>query len=165
MADAKALIHKLRALRAAVYTEVPRKTADYMLRQTKENFRKQGYGNDYAFRKWPDRKHEDDLNYPMLRYKGHLFRSIMPGVRVLSRTTVIARVYTRNKVARIHNEGGNTIPSYYGDKGIRRPPYSNKTVSIRGFKVPKRQFMGIGQRTVNRVKQIIKEEIRKVMRK
>lgn len=153
-------------LRKMIARELPRELGEVMVREMQDNFKREGYGNDGGFKRWPDRRHEAMLNYPKLMYRGHMYRSIKLKTRVMGRGTAIVSLGSRDPVFRVHQLGGPTMPrgSHHGDRGWRRPPYASKAVNIAGREVPARPMIGFGARSRRWFKQVMDNEFSRLFR-
>lgn len=163
MKTGRDLIAMLERLRDTATKTIPRELANTMLKETQQNFRDQAYGNNGFRKPWPDRPYEEELNYPKLMYSGRLYNSIRPGTRLLGRHSAVAFLRAYNKVARIHNEGGTAAPSYYGDRGLRRPPEAKRKVFIGRRNIRQRQFMGFGERSRKWFTAVMNKEFGKII--
>ena len=159
MATIKALARNLRKLRKRLENDVPKAVAEMMLRETMDNFRTESYNNDGKAERWPDRRGyvrgkglvnaERYLTYKKLDYKGRLKRSIKP-----IHGKNFAGVRSTAPYAFMHNEGkrGNT-----GGTSYRRKPYSTQPIML-GRNPMKRQFMGVGKKTMHKMMNIVRKE-------
>lgn len=129
------------------------------------NFDTEAYTNNEISEKWPDRPFENALNYKKLDYTGNLKRSIKP-LSTKKGKTAIATLRTRVRYAKIHNEGTEQkiplgSPLRTGSP-YRNPPYAAEKIFI-GYARKKRQYMGIGTKTITQAKKRINEILRKYL--
>lgn len=153
MAEIQGLKLFLGLLRRKLTYEIPPLAGDVMMEETKENFKKQEYGNDYAHEKWIDRRHESHLRYPKLDYKGRLKKSFSWRMVRSGKRTVTISFGSSSSYAQLHNEGYKAGMKITG-RPTRKPPYSNKKLKL-STKPMQRQFMGVGKRTERRIKRKI----------
>lgn len=163
MATGQQLAILLRQIRTQIQNDAPKEVADKMVDETRDNFLNEQYGNDDNSQKWPGRhgsvngqfQHvEKYLNYPKLRYKGNLFRSMKP----LSGPGYSAVSFS-SQYAQAHNEGKGIG---LGGDTTRWPPYSKKFL-ILGSNPAKRQFAGVGKRTYRNTVKVFERYIRKLI--
>lgn len=147
------LFSDFKKLRDVALIDVAKGIAYNMEWETRDNFHKSSYGNDDSPQRWPDRPHERQLLYQPLMYTMKLYRSFRPRWKRTGKRSAVAILLTRNKLAKIHNEGGRAI---YGRTGRRRPPKSTKQVFIARGNIQQRQFMGFGRRSKRRFRDSIR---------
>ena len=94
-----------RRLRQHLIEVLPAKLGASMLEETRTNFLNESYGNDDVRKRWPERRYEDKLTYPKLRYTGRLFRSIQPKVHRISSRAAVVSLGSPLSYAQMHNEG------------------------------------------------------------
>jgi phage gpG-like protein len=159
MPDLNDLHAHILALKADLLTRVPREIAQDMHDDTMRNFENESYNDGWGAQPWKDRPFEKQLTYKKLDYTGRLKNSIRPkSYKRLDKAW--ATIGTNVPYAKAHNEGGLT-PT--GD-GLRRPPYTTgRLLSIGGSRVAKRQFMGIGTRTIVNAHKRIKEAFKRYL--
>lgn len=151
----------MRKLRKRLESDVPKAVAEMMLRETMDNFRSESYNNDGNSQKWPDRRGvirgkgvvnaERYLTYRKLDYKGRLKRSIKP---IYGKN--FAGVRSTAPYAMMHNEG-KSGGGYTGGTTFRRKPYSSEPIRL-GRNPMKRQFMGVGKKTMHKMMNIVRKE-------
>lgn len=147
MASLKVLEQRIRQARTQIQNNAPKLVAQSMLKETRDNFKNESYGNDDSPEPWKDRfglsggklqSVEKYLNYPKLRYRGRLYRSIRPSSGMgYSAITAYA------PYAEAQNEGKSLG---LGTGPVRRFPDASKTVKLGGTPEARR-FMGVGKRT------------------
>lgn len=134
-----------------------------MLKETEDNFMSESYGNDGNNEKWEDRfgynrklglvNAEPYLRYRKLQRTGRLMQSIKP---------ITGRVYagltSDIPYAIEHNEGVGGG----GGNVFVKPPYSSEVFKL-GSKPKKRQFAGIGKRTIKNALEIYENEIKQIL--
>jgi len=126
-------------LKKLVRRDLPRIVGTETVNFSKESFRRQGW-QDSGFKKWKPRKNNKDKGRAILVKSGDLRRSIKK--QVSSKKVVI---YSNLPYAAIHN---------YGQRAGRG----------KGFKMPKRQFLGKSKALDLRIKRIIKKEVDKILK-
>lgn len=163
MATIRTLAAKMNRAARYLREEAPRRVAEGMMEETKDNFAKEQYGNDGAPRKWAPRYGyvyrtrrmqdvEGLLRYKKLDYTGRLRRDIR-----LSSGRGYASLRAYAPYAQLQNEGGRG-----SGNSFRKPPASTEAVRL-GVNAQARPFMGVGQRTYNQVYRLYVSQIRKLL--
>lgn len=152
-----------RRLRQHLIEVLPEKLGASMLEETRTNFRNESYGNDDVRERWPERRYEDKLTYPKLRYTRRLFRSIQPKVHRISSRAAVVALGSPLSYAQEHNEGWRPGMPVTGST-LRQPPSATKRVWL-PRRPKQRQYMGIGRRSVRKFMQVIRKEVNTAMRK
>lgn len=163
MATGQDLVRMLRSVRNNIENNIPRLVAEAMMEETNDNFAKSQYGNDEQPQRWADRmgftangnfgNMEPYLRYKKLIYSGRLLRGIKP-----ISGKGFAALQSSAPYSEAHNEGSQ-YPT--GGNSRRLPPYSTQLLWL-GQTPQKRQFMGVGKRTYNKVIKIYSRQLRRL---
>lgn len=160
MASLEDLRLRVKGFKAELMTELPRKIAQDMYDETMRNFDAEAYTNDGDAERWADRPYEELLGYKKLDYTGRMKRSIKPMKKKIGSKSAIAGVKSSLAYAQSHNEGGVVIARQPRGSGNRTLTDGRK-VNISKSRVRKRQFMGVGSKTVSQAKLRIHEVAKK----
>ena len=150
--DISALISKLEALKTETKRVIPSQLGDILLKQTDQSFEEERFAGENGG-KWPDRKAfggERNILYPKLQFKGFLRRSFRKKIVRTSPNQVSIYVGTHKPYAKAHNEG--LIPPPHTARRYKRQGdvlQGNWSYSGKPYK---RQFLGIGNKTVINIK-------------
>lgn len=150
MRSGQDLISALKIFKREVPKEISLDFGEVMFKQTKESFRNERFEGENGSPKWEDRhlisgkSAEPYLNYKKLDYTGRLKRSFSyKSVRTGANRYIIS-LNSNDPKAKLHNEGGRSDRGYV----MRSPPKATQKIAIRAREIVKRQFMGIGDKTL-----------------
>lgn len=166
--DVTQLRANLRRAIQAMSDDIPKKIGESMLAETRENFQKQAYTNEGYAVKWADRmgyvrgrglvNAENLLNYKKLQETGALKNSISISV-IGSFTGTAIDLTSSEPYAEAHNTGQGGL---LGGNSFKAPPKSKRPVTL-GHNPQKRQFMGVGQRTMYNAQKIAFNTIKRIL--
>lgn len=146
--DINALIAKLETLKKEAVAQIPPMLGDIVLLQTERSFEQERFAGENGG-KWPDRRAfggEENILYPKLQFKGSLRRSFRKKIVKISPLNSQIYVGTNKPYAQAHNEG-IMPPAHTGRRYKRRGDVRQGNWSYSG-KPYKRQFLGIGNKTI-----------------
>lgn len=159
------LLRMMQRLRNVANGQLPVLLAQSMQKETAQNFREEGYGNDGSLQKWAPRRFETSLKYKKLQYSGAMRKSLKVNIRRMGNRQASIIYGSNDPVFRVHQMGGPTMPngSHGGDMGFRKPPKSSKPVKIGGARVKARPMIGFGSRSRKWFTGVIRREIDRVI--
>lgn len=156
------LISQVKGLGHELRFNMPRRIAENMVKETRRNFRAQGYTNDGKFERWKDRRYDVlktpagiKLGYKKLLRTRRLYNSYRPYIKRFGGFNIRVGVQSDVPYAKVQNEGGQTKGRWIQEKyKIDRP----------APRIPARKHAGIGTRTMRDVEREIDRAIKKFLK-